>query len=311
LVIEGITEGISGSMRYLADQINIRYNAIHGNPPIFEIRVDLEDLENGKRTVVFDPTIQSNPKDSGIRDILQKIIDDFISIAIQIPGRIDTGSGDYLVEIKDQFQLYGDMQVIQNNFHEIELATESFIDQYKEMDFLWKETLAESFEAFLNTGEDPREARHVFLNDDGEEIEDDTFKAMADIVLVGVSTKRPSLEHFDEKITFLNSIKNDIASMKTVEDIGWLRVHATPLIKELQNTVTQWIDRYTSFLMDNTISEIKNIQSFIDDVAVGIKVIPESAESKKEKELLMKVMEHIRDVKMIRDRTFDEIEPMK
>jgi hypothetical protein len=49
------------------------------------------------------------------------------------------------------------MQVIQNNFHEIELATESFIDQYKEMDFLWKETLAESFEAFLNTGEDPRE----------------------------------------------------------------------------------------------------------------------------------------------------------
>jgi dynein heavy chain len=311
LVIEGITEGISGSMKYLADQINIKYNAIHGNPPIFEIRVDLEDLESGKRTVVFDPTIQSNPKDNGIRDILQKIIDDFISIAIQIPGRIDTGSGDYLVEIKDQFQLYGDMQVIQNNFHEIELATESFIDQYKEMDFLWKETLAESFEAFLNTGEDPREARHVFLNDDGEEIEDDTFGAMADIVLVGVSTKRPSLEHFDEKITFLNSIKNDIASMKTVIDIGWLRVHATPLIKELQNTVTQWIDCYTSFLMDNTIAEIKNIQNFIDDVAVGIKVIPESAESKKEKELLMKVMEHIRDVKMIRDRTFNEIEPMK
>jgi hypothetical protein len=134
---------------------------------------------------------------------------------------------------------------------------------------------------------------------------------MADIVLQGVSTRRPSLEHFDEKITFLNSIKNDIASMKTVEDIGWLRVHATPLIRELQSTVTQWIDRYTSFLMDNTISEIKNIQNFIDDVAVGIKVIPDTAESQKEKALLMKVMEHIRDVKMIRDRTFDEIEPMK
>jgi hypothetical protein len=63
--------------------------------------------------------------------------------------------------------------------------------------------------------------------------------------------------------------------------------------------------------MDNTISEIKNIQSFIDDVATGIKVIPTGSESKKEKELLMKVMEHIRDVKMIRDRTFNEIEPMK
>jgi len=101
-------------MKYLADQINIKYNAIHGNPPIFEIRVDLEDLENGKRTVVFDPTIQSNSRENGIRDILQKIIDDFISIAIQIPGRIDSSytTGDYLVEIKDQFQLYGAMQVI-------------------------------------------------------------------------------------------------------------------------------------------------------------------------------------------------------
>jgi hypothetical protein len=64
-------------------------------------------------------------------------------------------------------------------------------------------------------------------------------------------------------------------------------------------------------LIDNTVAEIKNIQNFIDDVSTGIKVIPEGAESKKEKELLMKVMEHIRDVKMIRERTFNEIEPMK
>ena len=107
LVIQGITDGIAGSMRYLADQINIKYNSIHGNPPIFEIRVDLEDLTDGKRTVVFDPTIDCNSKQNGIRDIIQKIMDDFVSIAIQIPGRIDNGTGDYLVEIKDQFQLFG------------------------------------------------------------------------------------------------------------------------------------------------------------------------------------------------------------
>lgn len=179
------------------------------------------------------------------------------------------------------------------------------------MDFLWKETLAESFQDFLNTGEDPREQKHVNYNDDGEEIEDPTFRWMASKILVGVKTKKPSLEAFDEKITFLNSIKHDIAGMKTVIDIGWLRVHATPFIKQLQNTVTQWIDCYTSFLMDNTIEEIKNIEAFIEEVNTGIKVIPTAAESKKEKELLMKVMEHVRDVKMIRDRTLNEIEPMK
>jgi hypothetical protein len=46
-------------------------------------------------------------------------------------------------------------------------------------------------------------------------------------------------------------------------------------------------------------------------VSSGIKVLPDSAESKREKELLMQVMTHLRDVKMIKDRTLDEIEPMK
>lgn len=50
---------------------------------------------------------------------------------------------------------------------------------------------------------------------------------------------------------------------------------------------------------------------FIDEVTNGIKVLPESSESKREKELLMQVMTHLRDVKMIKDRTLEEIEPMK
>lgn len=58
---------------------------------------------------------------------------------------------------------------------------------------------------------DPREQRHIIVNDDGEEIEDETFKWMAFKILDGVETRRPSLEAFDEKITFLTKIKNEIA----------------------------------------------------------------------------------------------------
>jgi len=50
-----------------------------------------------------------------------------------------------LVEIKDQYQLFGDMQVINNHFVDIEGATNEFIDQYKDKEFLWKKTLAEDF----------------------------------------------------------------------------------------------------------------------------------------------------------------------
>lgn len=134
---------------------------------------------------------------------------------------------------------------------------------------------------------------------------------MADKILQGVQTKKPSLELFDEKITFLTKVKHQISEMKTSIDIGWLRVNSTPLIRELQKTVTEWIEAYTSFLLVNTIAEIGNIQKFIDEVSNGIRVLPEGSETKKEKELLMQVMTHLRDVKMIKDRTLEEIEPMK
>jgi dynein heavy chain len=135
LVIEGITKGINGSMNYLSDQINIHYNKHHQLPPMFDIKVDLRDRE-----VKFEPSIESNHRQNGIRDIVMKVMNDFISLAIQMP-RLDTNNGDYLVEIKDQFELFGSMQVINNHLNEIEEATQSFINQYKEQEFLWKETL--------------------------------------------------------------------------------------------------------------------------------------------------------------------------
>jgi len=149
------------------------------------------------------------------------------------------------------------------------------------------------------------------LNADGEQEEDETFRWMADKILVGVQTKKPILELFDEKITHLTKVKHQIAEMKPNVDIGWLRVNSSPLIRELQKTVQEWIEAYTSFLLNNTIAEINNIQKFIDEVTNGIKTLPESSETKREKELLMQVMTHLRDVKMIKDRTFEEIEPMK
>jgi hypothetical protein len=85
--------------------------------------------------------------------------------------------------------------------------------------------------------------------------------------------------------------------MKTSVDIGWLRVNVNPLIKELQNTVSLWIDTYTHFLLDNTVRQIQNIDNFIQDVRQGIRVLPKGSDAKDDKELLMKVMTHLSDVK--------------
>ena len=101
LVIEGIAEGINGSMEYLLDQLSIKYNKDHGLQPIFDIKVNLEG-----NNVFFEPSIVCNERMNGIRDIINKIVEDFISLSTQMP-RLDSTNGDFLNEIKDQFLLMG------------------------------------------------------------------------------------------------------------------------------------------------------------------------------------------------------------
>lgn len=276
---------------------------------MFDVKVDLCNRE-----VVFDPPIQCDGSGGSIQDILLRIVADFISLSNTL-SRLDGAGqgGDYLVEVKDQFVLFGALQQMTNNFNDTVHATGDYLQQYSDKQFLWKETLKESFQAFLDTGIDPREQKHVKLNDDGEEEEDETFAYMANKILEGVKTKRPSLDQFDEKITFLTKIRDDIveASLKPTIDIGWLRVNATPLIKELEKTANSWIAAYTGFLLENTTKEIENIEEFIKAVATGTTNLPKKADSEADKKQLKKVMGHLRDVKMIKDRTFNEIEPMK
>jgi len=123
--------------------------------------------------------------------------------------------------------------------------------------------------------------------------------------------KKPKLEDFDEKITYLNMIKNKIDNLKISKDLGWLKINSKPLKERLKAIIATWINKYTNFLLENTLIEISNIKNFINEVTEGIKVVPEKAESKEEKDVLMKVMTHLRDVTMIKDHTKNEFEPMK
>ena len=124
---------------------------------------------------------------------------------------------------------------------------------------------------------------------------------MSNKILEGVVCQQPSLEVFDAEITRLYDYKARIQSMKPSADIGWLRVNSQPLIKELQIIINQWIEKFTSFLYDNTMKQIKNIQGFIKEVQDGIKVLPKDLSKKSDNVLLTKVMTHLRDVTQIKD----------
>jgi hypothetical protein len=67
---------------------------------------------------------------------------------------------------------------------------------------------------------------------------------MADRILDGIETLKPSLEVFDQKLTYFYRIKNEINEMKHSIDISWLKVNSSPLIKELQEIIKEWIEQY-------------------------------------------------------------------
>jgi len=129
-------------MSFLADQINLHSNRINMWSPIFEIKVDLIDGE-----LDFLPSIESNERNNGIRDILNEISNDFISIAIQIPRLDNKGiaGGVYHSEIRDQFELFDTMEDINSNLDEVQEVGSKFLDQYRQWEFLWKEEIHSSF----------------------------------------------------------------------------------------------------------------------------------------------------------------------
>lgn len=143
------------------------------------------------------------------------------------------------------------------------------------------------------------------MEDEQIEMEIENFDAMSVKILEGVVTKQPALEVFDAEITRLYEYKSRIANMKPSADIGWLKVNSQPLIKELQSIINNWIDRFTSYLYENTTKQLANIQGFIKNVSSGIKVLPKDLTTDRDKQLLTKVMTHLRDVTQIKDQTVE------
>lgn len=61
--------GISSSMKFVANTINIQNQALSDKQPIFDLKILLQNRE-----VQFEPSIESNERGNGIRDIINNIV---------------------------------------------------------------------------------------------------------------------------------------------------------------------------------------------------------------------------------------------
>ena len=295
IVLEGIMKAIYTALGHLNDQISPIFIKRNELQPIFEIKLELNDNQ-----VNFEPLIEENPYVSSVRNSAKGWINDFFSIAMFVTRLDKPEASDFLQEIRDCFELKEVLAQIYFNLELLETEANQFKDKFKTYDYLWKNDPVKSFDDFLQEN-DANEKQPE--NQDPAAIEEEGVTDKDNPLLKGAKAKVPNLDYFDEKITSLKAIQEEIKKIETPKEIIWLKVNLQPLKQALDGKVTKWIKVYTDFLVHQVKTTIKNLKEFIKKTNDGIKVNPAEADHQNNKGLLMNVMKIISDVKEVEPKT--------
>ena len=298
-VIKGLSDVITLSLNHMSDLLDPTLIKKTDMMPMFDIRIELADVR-----VVFTPEIESKARGTGLRDLMHNWIMEFMR-STTLFGRIDTAPGDYLVEIRDNFEVRFGLSKIENHLDWIENETNKFKLTFMEYSYLWQEDLNQSFSDFLKLGEVVKKSDNP-IDEEDERARDEKLKQHP--IFQGVSIKIPDLSLFNEKITNLKTIQAKIAAMPSPNDIAWLRISVDPLKGALDKRVTKWISVYTEFLQKNVTGSMRNLTKFIENVGKGIEL--EKAENIPQ-EALMKIMSSVRDVRTISEICDNIFTPMR
>jgi hypothetical protein len=210
-----------------------------------------------------------------VRDTIRGWVNEIMGISYHFP-RLDTvlmvtssgqpQTGDFLIEIKDDFYVRLVNSEITNNLNIIErecsILRNELTDKYS---YLWKENPNVSFQNFLMENE-PKEV--------GEAAEENPEVVKENPLLKGCRERIPDLELIDAKITNLKQIQQEVQRIKSPEERYWLKIDLKGFTKTLENIINKWIQVYNDFLQNEFRNTLKNTKDFISRTNDGIKVNP-------------------------------------
>ncbi|KAL8434816.1 hypothetical protein ACSSS7_002953 [Eimeria intestinalis] len=244
--------------------------------PLFEVKLELVD---GNIDIV--PAFRQER--GSICSVLEGWVADFLKSA-STTSRLDSGKGDYIAEVKDSYSFM--------LLEETEFKVLQYLGETRKYEFLWKKDPAQDLEAFI--AESPPEQLGV-TGSEGEPLE-----VVLELINIELGRTIPQLSCFDEKITFFETLRSEIAELKTPVDICWLRINAQPAKVQLSQLATFWASYYTNSLLNCCLSRADAITSFISrmDAFLSTKPPTEDSEEPRDTDALYKFMTHIRDVKI-------------
>lgn len=301
-VINGISTSICTSLKYLNELVIYDKKRDPGHYTWFEINVQLN-----KSVICFSPDFaESTTTEKSIRTIITTVIKDLLDISIQIQ-RIDTGGvGDYLVEMKDNYQIRFMLNNINNNLDMTEKELNAYRDQFSEFKKYTSEDPHQYFENFLKSEKDSKKKE---ADTEGEIAVEETEEKNP--LLKGMRTKIPSFDLFDEKINELKTVKEKVKMIKNSIEFAWIKVNAEPLKKALEHRIDEWINVFLNFLTTQIQMFIKNCKDFEEYLIKGVE--SGMKHHSEEREQLMNVMEVIAKHRLVnneRDATFEFMRKM-
>lgn len=125
---------------------------------------------------------------------------------------------------------------------------EDYKNEFNEYSQLWTKELEDAFEEFLND-----ESKYPQIKEEDEEEgeadkEDDAAKEEENPIMKGIREKIPSIEAFDEEISYYLTLNNKIKNTGGSKDINWLKVQANPLKETLTEITKSWINKWTTYI---------------------------------------------------------------
>ena len=298
LVLDGSKRLICENLRHLSGCLDPTL------PPFCSVRLLLED-----RKIVYRPDFTGEDGKS-IKSMILEWINSFLNLSTLFRIRVDTGMGDYMIEVTEDYKIQEIVYKLYNECNELAKESDSKMDQFGEFKVLWEKDFEESFQQFLK--ENTTIPTPTPEQEERQERIDKIFNEKnPNPITKDIVEYTPSKETFDDKINEYKDKLKKVQNMPSTVKVRWVEIDFTDFKNELTKIIETWIENYKAFLKKNSSIKLQNIKTFMDRVDQGIINKPTDTTSEEDKKKFFSLLENIRDMDLLYPKIIELIPSIK
>ncbi|XP_068122143.1 uncharacterized protein [Hyperolius riggenbachi] len=268
IVLQGLKKVTLSS---LAALLNTLLDRDHS--PLLSIKVELINSE-----VAFNPPLDQSTSDTSVMENMEDWLKMFLFRGAHIQGLsavVKVGYQDYVSQDEEVLQLIG---FILQKVESCILECQALLEVFRSYSHLWKKDVNAAFQNFLHgkqrAGYSPEkdvsedETNHLTMSDVSVKPQNSPLIAAEKSFLLPKDVTiqvphGPLLEDFDSEISTYKAARDSILDLPDHQDCGWIHVEFRPIKQVLCAYALKWMWTFTKYLIDQTSTTLKNLDSFL------------------------------------------------